>query len=163
MPPTRARRASDAVRRRVALLRARPDAGSITAELTVLLPLLVMILLLVVAAGRLAGNRIEVKDAAHQAARAASLARDPVTARTRAESTARSALASAGLSCSKVGVSVDVSSFAPGGVARVTVRCAVDLADVTAFGLPGSRTLSATASSAVDTHRGTSGTPGSSR
>ncbi|MFF7250484.1 TadE/TadG family type IV pilus assembly protein [Embleya sp. NPDC008237] len=163
MPPTRAHRAADALRRRIALVRARPDAGSITAELTVLLPILVMILLLVVAAGRLAGNRIEVKDAAHQAARAASLARDPITARSRAESTARNALASAGLSCSKLGVSVNVTAFAPGGTARVTVRCAVDLADVTAFGLPGSRTLSATATSAVDTHRGTSGASRSAR
>ncbi|WP_331738753.1 TadE/TadG family type IV pilus assembly protein [Embleya sp. NBC_00896] len=157
MPSTRARRALEHAHRRIAHVKERPDAGSVTAELTILLPLLILVLLLVVAAGRLAGNRIEVKDAAHQAARAASLARDPVTARSRAESTARSALDSAGLSCRDLGVSVDVSAFAPGGVARVTVRCTVDLSDVTASGMPGSRTLAATATSAVDTHRGTTG------
>ncbi|MFI1584764.1 TadE/TadG family type IV pilus assembly protein [Embleya sp. NPDC020630] len=153
MPP-RTLRLTLALRRRLARVRQEADAGSVAAELAVLLPLLVLVLLLVVAAGRLAGNRIEIKDAAHQAARAASLARDPVSARARAESTARSALDSSGLSCRNVGVSVDVSAFAPGGVARVTVRCTVDLADVTATGMPGSRTLAATATSAVDTHRG---------
>jgi Flp pilus assembly protein TadG len=55
----------------------RDETGGVTAELVLLTPLLILLLLLVVAFGRLAGARIEVDGAAAQAARAASIARDP--------------------------------------------------------------------------------------
>ena len=58
----------------------REETGSVVAELVLLTPLLILVLLFVVALGRLAGARIDVDGAAAQAARAASIARDPATA-----------------------------------------------------------------------------------
>ena len=55
----------------------RDESGSVTAELVLLTPLLILLLLFVVALGRLAGARLEVDGAAAQAARAASIAREP--------------------------------------------------------------------------------------
>ena len=49
-------------------------------------------------------------------------------------------------------------SFAPGGRVTVTVSCVVELGDVTQFGfLPGSRTLTASATEVIDRTRGGTG------
>lgn len=165
MSSTTTQQVSLRIRRRFAELRERSEAGSAAAEFVIIAPLLVLVLLLVVAASRLAGNRQELHDAAHQAARAASVARDPVSAQQRAGDIARAALSSAGLSCQGVSVVTDVSRFRPGGTVHVQVSCNVALTGLVP-GLPGSRTLTAGATSPVDTYRGTvstlSGRPGSS-
>ena len=70
----------------------REETGSVVAELVLLTPLLILVLLFVVALGRLAGARIDVDGAAAQAARAASIARDPATATAMATQTATAAL-----------------------------------------------------------------------
>ena len=56
------------------------ERGSATVELVILTPLLILLLLFVVALGRLAGARIDVDGVAAQAARAASIARSPQAA-----------------------------------------------------------------------------------
>lgn len=119
-----------------------------------LVPLLVLILLLVVALGRFASARGLVDDAAHQAARAASLTRSGPAAEQAAYDAAHAALDGAGVTCSSLAVSVDTAGFAPGGRVRVTLSCTVSLAEMGALGLPGHRTLRGEASSILDEHRG---------
>ncbi|WP_308268654.1 TadE/TadG family type IV pilus assembly protein [Yinghuangia soli] len=151
---------------RFAQLRERSEVGSAAAEFVIVAPLMVLVLLLVVASSRLAGNRQELHDAAHQAARAASTTRDPASAQRRAGDIARAALSSAGVSCQRVTVVTDVSRFRPGGTVHVQVSCEVALHGLVP-GMPGSRRLSASATSPVDAYRGAvgiaSGQPGDSR
>lgn len=134
---------------------ARDERGSAAVELVLLVPVLVMLLLLVVTVGRFASARGLVDDAAQQAARAASLTRNPDTAEKTARTTAQHALDGAGVACASLAVTVDTSRFAPGGRVRVTVACTVSLAEMGALGVPGHRTLTASASSVLDVHRGT--------
>lgn len=132
----------------------RDENGSATAELTLLSPLLILMLLFVVFCGLLSDTRLRVEDAAHQAARAASLARSTTTAQISAQSTAQSALAGAGVTCRTVDVTVNTAGLRPGSTVTATVACVVGLSDLTMLGVPGATTLSASFSSPVDVYRG---------
>jgi Flp pilus assembly protein TadG len=131
----------------------RDDSGSVTAELVLLTPLLILILLFVVALGRLSGARLEVDGAAAQAARAASIARDPSTATATAEQTATAALGSDHVTCAQLTVSTDTAQFAPGGSVAVTVTCTVALSDLTGLRLPASESVSSRATAVIDVYR----------
>ena len=135
----------------------RNELGSATVELVILTPLLILLLLFVVALGRLAGARIEVDGVAAQAARAASIARNPETATSSAQQTAASALSSQHITCAHLTVSVDTTDFAPGGSVAVTVSCAVNLADLTGLDLPMSETVANRAVSPIDMYRSIDG------
>ncbi len=129
------------------------QSGSVTAELVLLTPLLILMLLFVVALGRLAGARLDVNGAAAQAARAASMARDPTTATAMAQQTATAALGSDHVTCAQLTVSTDTAQFAPGGSVAVTVTCTVGLSDLTGLRLPASESVTSTATSVIDTYR----------
>jgi Flp pilus assembly protein TadG len=131
----------------------RNERGSVTAELVLLTPLLILILLFVVALGRLAGARLNVDGAAAQSARAASIARDPATASAVAQQTATAALSSDHVTCAQLTVNTATAQFAPGGSVAVTVTCTVGLSDLTGLRLPASESVSARASSVIDTYR----------
>jgi len=130
------------------------DAGSAVVELTLIAPVLVLLLLLVVAAGRLAGSRLEVDGAARQAARAASIERSPAAATRAADRAAASALAERSVRCREMSVTTDISAFRPGGSVTVTVRCTVELSDVALLRLPGDQTITGSFSEVIDVHRG---------
>ena len=131
----------------------RDESGSVTAELVLLTPLLILMLLFVVALGRLSGARLEVDGAAAQAARAASIARDPATATATATQTATAALGSDHVTCGQLTVSTDTAQFAPGGSVAVTVTCHVALSDLTGLRLPASESVTSRATAVVDTFR----------
>ena len=131
----------------------RGERGSATAELVILTPLLILLLLFVVALGRLAGARIDVDGAAAQAARAASIARSPATAISAAQQTAESALSSQHITCSHLNVSVDTANFTPGGSVAVTVSCSVNLTGLTGLQLPVAETVANRAVSPIDRYR----------
>jgi Flp pilus assembly protein TadG len=133
------------------------QAGSATVELVLVTPLLILLLLFVVALGRLAGARLQVDGAAGQAARAASLARDPAGAVAAAQQTAAQALAASHVTCQQLDVSVDTAAFRPGGWVAVTVTCAVGLSDMALLHLPGTETIRARFVSGLDVYRGVSG------
>ncbi|RKS04970.1 TadE-like protein [Nocardiopsis sp. Huas11] len=132
--------------------RSRGDTGSATVELALLVPVLLLALLLVVVAGRQVSAALITQDAASVAARAASLQRDPASARTHAHQAAKGELADRGVVCDPFTASIDTSRFGAGGVAGVEVACTVTVIDL--GGLGGQRTLSATATSPVDPYRG---------
>jgi len=144
---------------RVSMLR-HDERGSAAAELTLLTPLLILLLLFVVLCGRLADTKLRINDVAHQAARAATLARTPSQAVASAQSTANAALASAGITCQSLTVSTDTQGLKPGSTVTVTVSCSVGLGDLTMLGVPGSRTFESSFSSPVDVWRGTSSLAG---
>lgn len=140
-------------------LRRRPQEtaqrGSVTVELVLLTPLLILVLLFVVALGRLAGARLQVNTAAGQAARAASLARNPTTAAQTAQTTAAATLTGAHVSCAQLSVSVDNAKFAAGGWVAVTVSCSVRLGDLTGLRLPATETVTARSVAPLDRYRTT--------
>ncbi len=138
----------------------RADAGSVTLELSILAPAVLVLLALVVVAGRLSIAHQEVDHAAQTAARAATLARDQAAATSTATSAARRELDTGDLHCATVRVTVDTSGFAvpvgrPASV-TATVTCTVSLSSLAVPGMPGSRQVTATATSPLDTYRGRS-------
>ncbi|WP_342776377.1 TadE family protein [Streptomyces armeniacus] len=140
--------------RRTALRReARGERGSATVEMVAVTPLLILLALTVVGLGRLVDARLVVGDAAHQAARAASLARTENAARDAAHEAASTALRDARSSCTHPQVQLDTGGLRPGGTVSATVSCTADLGDLTRSGMPGSLTLSGEAISPVDTYR----------
>lgn len=131
------------------------DGGSVSTELVVLTPALVLLMLFVVLAGRLGQASQDVTQAAAEAARAASIARGPDVAGI-ARATAEDNLAAAGVRCRDLSVAVDGTTQRPGGTVRVDVRCDVELSGVAALGL-SQRSVSASAVEVVDTYRGGDG------
>jgi Flp pilus assembly protein TadG len=141
-------------------VRTRADRGSVSLEFVVLAPALLAFVALLVVAGRVAIASNSVEQAADEAARSASISRTVAGARAAATEGARRALAEQDLTCSVISVDVDAGGFAvpvgrPAQV-RATVTCVVPLADLAVPGFPGSRTVTATAVSPLDTYRGRS-------
>lgn len=142
---------------RAARPRWRRDDGSAALETVILAPPLLLFLALAAIGMRveIAGGSIE--GAAHDAARAASLARDRGDAHTAAVTTARRSLDQQALHCADLDVAVDTSGFAAPagdvGVVRVSIGCTVTFADVAAAGMPGSRRLEASFTSPIDVYR----------
>jgi Flp pilus assembly protein TadG len=133
------------------------EAGSASLELVIWAPVLLLVAAVIVLAGRAAQATQAVEVAAAEAARAASAAGTQVQATARAKSAANAALSSAGLRCSSTSVTVDTSEWSrPAGTpARVSARigCRLGLSDLSIPGVPGSKDVSATASSALDVFR----------
>jgi Flp pilus assembly protein TadG len=135
------------------------DRGSVAAEVTLVAPFLVMLLVFVaVVIHRGVDARLRIEDAAHQAARAASIERTSATATAAAQSTAASALSSAGVMCGSLSVDIATGGMRPGGTVSVTVSCVVDFGDALLLGVPSQKRLSATAVEPVDTWRSVSNT-----
>lgn len=136
--------------------RLRDDCGSITTELVLITPVAIALLCLVALVGRTASAREQVDEASRDAARAASLERDPSSAVVAAESSASRSLTTRGFNCAATRVLVDTTAFTPGGQVSVRVECDVPLSDLGLIGLSGVRTVESSAVSVVDTYRGTS-------
>ncbi len=111
-------------------------------------------LMLVAAAWRLGQTRGEMRDAAAEAARAASLRQYPSAATGAAERVVLATLARRQVRCSELDVRTDVRALRPGGSVSVTIRCVTRLEDLTLLRMPGSVTLDATGTEVVDRRRG---------
>lgn len=136
---------------------ARASRGSVSVELALVVPALVLVLGLLVAGGRLWFARTSVTEGAQSAARAGSLARSATAAAAEGAAAGRASLATAGLRCATTSVQVETGAFAvPVGTpatVRATVRCRVPLTDVLLPGLPGSVNLEGQGAAALDTYR----------
>lgn len=135
----------------------RLDRGSTTIELAILAPALLALLALVIGAGRVGKAHTTIDSVAQSTARAASLARAPAQANSDAQDVAGQAMTQQGLTCTNKSVQVDTSGFAAplGQPATVTatITCTIPMGDLTIPGMPGSRTLTATATSPIDAYR----------
>ena len=147
-----------------ALRRGRREEGNAALELVILAPVILLLIGMVVAAGRIAIANGSIDAAARDAARQASLARSPQQARSAAVGSAMSALAGDGLSCSPApavrtpGIVADfgVPLGQPASV-TVVVVCRVSLSGLVLPGLPGSVPLRYTFTSPLDPFRGRTG------
>lgn len=134
-----------------------PERGSVTLELAILAPALILVLGLLILGGRVEVTASAVEQATAAAARAASLERSVAAAQIAAESAVDRETAARDIRCTTTMVEVDTSGLTArlGTSANVTVRasCTLTMADLGIPGLPGSRTISAEATSAVDRFR----------
>ncbi len=131
----------------------RSAQGSAVVELTIVTPAVVLVMLLVVLAGRMSLASSDVNAAASDAARAASIRQTGGAARVDAQRTAARSLTDRGVTCRGLDVRADTSRLRPAGDVRVRVSCTVRLGDLAPLGIPGSRTITATASEVVDRFR----------
>ena len=133
----------------------RRTGGAAALELALLAPVFLMLLDFAVLGGRLVESQSQVDDAAHAAARAASLQRTVTGATIAARTVVDDTLPQRGAACNALDVQVDTAAFHPGGVVSVTVRCGVALSDLSWLPLPASRSIEGTATSAIDAYRAT--------
>ena len=138
--------------RRSAIEAAGSERGTMSIEMVVLVPVLLLITMVAVAGGRIVSAQGMVEAASRDAARAASMERSAATARAAADDALDAAQTASG-DCS---ATTSTASFGRGGSVDVEVRCRVGLSDLGLVFLPGATTISARATAPVDTLRGTS-------
>lgn len=135
----------------------RDERGSASIEAAIAVPAFALFVGLIIFGGRTATAHQAVESAAADAARSASILRAESQAKSAAEQAARANLTSQGLNCVRIDVDVDTHEFdrAVGEPAQVevTVACLLDLSDLAVPGVPGTRTISATMTSPIDTWR----------
>ena len=135
----------------------REERGSVAIEAAIGVPAFGLFIAMIILGGRVEIAKQSVEAAAYEAARAASIERTQSEAISSGKSAASRSLNDQGLQCASTSVTVNAAGFnAPlGTTAQVTatVTCKVDVADLAIPGLPGTRTITATASSPVDAYR----------
>lgn len=133
----------------------RDQRGSTALETVVLVPVLLALVGLVVGGARIWTTRATVDEAAHRAARTATVVSDARSSGPLGEAAGRSNLAD--LPCRPGTVTVDATALTlpPGTPGRITATasCTVSLADLLLPGLPGSITVRADAASVADRYR----------
>ncbi len=135
------------------MARWRGQDGTLAVEAALVAPVLLVLMLLVVYAGRAASTDADVRSAAARAARAASLTGDPVAAEVAATEIASANLATAGIVCATTDIRV-AADIRAGGTVTVQVGCEVANTDLALLAVPGSRWSTATATQVIDTYRG---------
>ena len=131
---------------------ARSDRGSTTLELVVLAPALLALLGGALLAARYEAAAGAVEQASAAAARAASLARGPAAQQATGRQAADAALDQHDLHCTALAVDVQVAPprplDRPAGDVTVTVACTLTMP-----WMPGTRRITASTTSVVDTYR----------
>ena len=130
------------------------ERGSVAVETAVVAPALVVLLLLVVFAGRVAQAEGDVRRAASEGARAASLEQYPENAELAAKDIVAANLVASGVVCGRLDTTVRCRSCSPGGSVSVTVRCTASMADVALLGVPGERVFESRSVEVIDRYRG---------
>jgi Flp pilus assembly protein TadG len=133
--------------------RHRCDRGSITVELVVLTPVVLVIALTSLVIGRVVEARQQVVEAARAGAEAAAVL--PTVGAAQWVGSMNSVINLIGRThtCAHAVVTLDTSHFTPGGYVTAHVSCLVLLSDVGVPGLPGSTTVSASATAPLDPYR----------
>jgi Flp pilus assembly protein TadG len=127
----------------------RGDQGSVSVELAVLTPAIALMLALVVLVGRVQSSRADVEAAAHSAARAITLSRDPSDAVEEAHAVTAERLRVGSRSCR----ALDWDARITEADVTVTVACDVDLSEAALLPVPGTFTVSATSTEVLDRFR----------
>lgn len=142
----------------VTWLRAHPeDGGAPSTQAAMLFPVIMLVLVAVIAGGRVSNAHDAADQAARAASRIASIQRDPNAAQAASTGAATTELTAQGLHCATVTVNVDTAGLsAPLGqpsTVTATVSCQVSLSELAFPGIPGDRVLTATFTSPVDPDR----------
>jgi Flp pilus assembly protein TadG len=125
------------------------DRGSVSVELAILAPLVGLLLVTVVLVGRVQVARADLEGAARSAARDLAIARDPHAVVASVQSGLDTTLDVGSPSCRAMTFTPTISDNA----VSVTVACVVDLEAAAVLPVPGSMTLTATATEVIDTYR----------
>lgn len=131
--------------------------GAASVELSLLIPVLMILLLTMAGAWRIGNARAQVSEAAAAGARAATIPTSAARAAGVANQVIAADLATVGAHCTSLAVDVDTSAFGnpvgtPGDV-TTTVSCRLNLSDVVVPGMPGAMTITASAQEPIDTFR----------
>jgi Flp pilus assembly protein TadG len=133
------------------------DGGAPSTQAAQLFPVLMLVLVAVIAGGRVSNAHDAADQAARAAARIASIQRDPTVAQAASTTAATTELSAQGLRCGAVTVNVDTTGLTtPLGqpsTVTATVSCQVSLSELAFPGIPGDRTLTASFTSPVDPNR----------
>lgn len=125
-------------------MRVRSERGTAAVETALLAPVLLVLIAVVVAAGRIVETKSAVLAVARESARAASDAPDAPSAQSAAASAAERVAAELGLDPARLALTQSPGGFGRGEPYRVSVTYEVRLADLPGLGvLPGSLVLSA--------------------
>jgi len=127
--------------------------GSMTIELVVLTPVIVLFVLVALAMGRFELAREQVVSAARAGAEAASVVPVAGDAQSEALSVVVPDVSSQAHTCTQVSVVADISHFTPGGFVRVVVSCQIEFADLFVPGFPGHEAVQATVIAPIDPFR----------
>jgi hypothetical protein len=133
--------------------RLRSDAGSLTVELVVLTPVLLVLVVGSLVFGRVSEARQQVVEAARAGAEAAAVLPTVGTAQWVGSINAVIDLIGRTHTCAHVAISVDTGHFVPGGTVTVHVMCQVLLSDLAFPGMPGSTVVQASATAPLDPYR----------
>ena len=134
----------------------RHERGSATTEVVLLTPVLILMLVFVVALGRIGSSRAEVDSAARDAARDAANARSIAEAVASSDRAARGDLNGSGVICRSVSVLLDTHNFRAGGTVTATVSCTVAFADLVGLDLPATKPITARYTEPIDIYRAVS-------
>jgi len=129
------------------------ERGSAAVELVLVTPVLLLLVMFALAAGRFGVARNQVAEAARDAAREASTWSSPRAATDAGVQRGLDSLSGSRVSCASPVVSIDTSRLRPGGRVVADVTCTVALTDVMGLRLGGSKTFRARAVAVVDTFR----------
>lgn len=129
------------------------EEGSLTVELVILIPVLLLLAITSLVFGRVSEARQQVVEAARAAAESAAVQPSPQSAESGAADAAMASVTDRGPTCAQAEVITDVNHFVPGGYVTVTVECQVALSDLAVPGLPGSTTVQATSTAPIDPYR----------
>ena len=135
--------------------RRRTERGSASVELVLLAPVLVGMLCLVAALGRVQNAHADIDAAVRDAARAASIERTASAAQLSGERAALAGLNADGYRCAPLSVDVDTTGFAADAEVNVTATCTLRLSEVTGMGIRTSTTITSRFSEPIDRFRGT--------
>lgn len=133
----------------------RSDRGSIAVELAFVMPLLLLLLALVYAYGRVAQVNGALEAGTRDASRSASQARSLDQAREVARAAVESSLTVSNGAClGTLEVEIRNGVFRPGFPVTVDARCTYPLGDLGLPGVPGTMDAEASFTSPVDPNRG---------
>ncbi len=150
--------ALDGGRRPRGTVRGGRERGSVTTEMVLVFPIIIMFLFLVILAGRVTDAKSDVVAAANDAARVASLQASGAQAEAQAQLAAEATLAGEGIDCVG-GVQVETwtegaGGFARGAVVVTDVSCDVSTSDLLLLDIGGGViTVTEQGREPVDSHR----------
>jgi TadE-like protein len=135
--------------------RDRPNAesGSLTAELVLLTPVVVIFALFAVGLGRYELAREAVIGSARAAAEAAAVAESASQAQAAASTSAEPEVQALRNGCTDLIVDTNTSQFDPGGSVSVKVSCRISFSDLLVPGFPGSTVVTAVQVAPIDPYR----------
>lgn len=134
--------------------RKRTERGTMALEMAILAPILLLMFMFLMAAGRYFQTSSLLENAAREGARAATQSRSASDAQARVDKAVRRYGDQAVESCKSTADGSIDGKFEAGQTLTVEVTCTIDYQDLGLLGIGGDTTISRSFSSAIDPYRG---------